>query len=380
MANIAGVPQTALEQPSPSGLKRLLSPVAGIILVVALIGGLSGAALASLWTPESKTTIVQQVGPTTGATVPGVADLYASVRPSVVKIEALATRTGEGGVGSGVVLDKQGHVATNYHVINGFDQIDVQLADGSYVTAKVIGTDPGDDLAIVQIDVAADKLTPVVQADFSKVRTGDAVIAIGNPFDLSATVSEGVVSGLGRVLSSTNTRPLSQVIQTDSAVNPGNSGGGLFNLNGELIGITNAIENPSGADVFAGVAYAIPVSTLQEYQADMLAGTTINHAKLGISLEDVTPPVATAMGLSVQQGVLVGSVDPASGAAKAGLRGTTRGQVGDVIVAIDGHNVSDFEDLAAYLDTKNPGDNVQLKIVRNSSDMTVSVTLDAWTS
>jgi S1-C subfamily serine protease len=363
---------------SAGGLKGLITPLAGIVLLAALIGGLSGAAIASVWTPEAKTAVVQQAGPGAGSTAPGVAELYASLRPSVVKITA-ASSTGEG-IGSGVVLDKQGHIATNYHVVNGFDHLDVKLSDGSNITAQVVGTDSGDDLAIIKIDVAADKLTPVVLADFSKVRVGDAVVAIGNPFDLEATLSEGVVSGLGRVLSGQNTRALSQVIQTDTAVNPGNSGGGLFNLNGELIGITNAIENPSGADVFAGVAYAIPVSTLQKYQADMLAGKTIAHAKLGISLQDITPAVASALGLKVQAGVLVGSVDPGSGAASGGLRGMTRTQVGDVIIAIDGHEVKTFEDLAEYLDTKKPGDKVEIKIDRNGSQMTLTVTLDAWTS
>jgi putative serine protease PepD len=381
MQSIFGRNQVAPGTQSPGGLKRFISPVVGIILLAALLGGLSGAAIASIWTPESKTTtIVQQGTPASGSTVPGVADLYASVRPSIVKITGVSSRTGEGNTGTGVVLDKQGHIVTNYHVISGFDQLDAKLADGSNISAQVVGTDPGDDLAIIKIDVAADKLTPAALADFSKVRVGDAVIAIGNPFDLEATLSEGVVSGLGRVLSSPNTRALSQVIQTDTAVNPGNSGGGLFNLNGQLIGITNAIENPSGADVFAGVAYAIPVSTLQKYQADMLAGKTISHAKLGISLEDVTPAVAQALGLKVQSGVLVGAVDPGSGAARAGLQGMTRTTAGDVIIAIDGHEVKSFDDLAGYLDTKNPGDKVDLKIDRNGSQTTVNVTLDAWTS
>lgn len=377
MQSMSGAERAAPMASRAGGWRIPVRAVALIVFLTALIGGLSGAATASLWAPETKTTIVQQV-PVGGTTVPGVADLYAAVRPSIVKITAASSRTGQGGTGSGVVLDKEGHIATNYHVIGGFDQLDVKLVDGSHVAARVVGTDPGDDLAIVKIDVAPDKLSPVVFADFSKVRVGDAVIAIGNPFDLEATLSGGLVSGLGRILSSANARALRQVIQTDAAVNPGNSGGGLFNLNGELIGITNAIENPSGVDVFAGVAYAIPVSTLQQYLPDMVAGKTIIHARLGISLQDVTPAIANALGLKVQQGVLVGSVDPGSGSARAGLRGMTPSQAGDVIIAIDGHEVKNFEGLAEYLDSKKPGDSVTLRIVRNGSEMTLSVTLDSW--
>jgi S1-C subfamily serine protease len=351
-----------------------------IILVSASIGAIAGFGGASM-RGNGSTTVVQQAGPVaTGQTVPGVADLYASVRPSVVKVTSVSTGSGQGATGSGIVLDKQGHIVTNYHVVSGFNQQDVKLADGTDVSAQVTGTDPGDDLAILKIDVSADKLVPANLADSSKVRVGDAVIAIGNPFDLEATLTEGVVSGIGRVLSSGNARPLRQLVQTDTAINPGNSGGGLFNLNGQLVGITNAIENPSGEDVFVGIGYAIPVSTLQTYLNDMLAGKTISHAKLGVSLEDVTPAIAAGLGLKVQQGILVGAVDPGSGAARAGLRGTSRSQAGDVIVAIDGHAVKTFDDLAGYLDTKNPGDKVELKVNRNGSETSLSVTLDAWTS
>jgi S1-C subfamily serine protease len=357
---------------------RFASPLPLIILAAALIGGLAGAAVASLWTNESTTTIVQEVP--AGSTVPGVADLYASVRQSVVKITSVSTSTGIGGTGSGIVLDKDGHIATNYHVVDGFDQLDVKLADGTAVPAQVVGSDPGDDLAIIKVDLPSDQLTPAMLGDFSEVRVGDAVIAIGNPFDLEATLTEGVISGMGRTLSGVNARPLRQLIQTDTAINPGNSGGGLFNLNGELVGITNAIENPSGQDVFVGIGYAIPVSTLQNYLDEMLAGETISHARLGVSLQDLTPAIASSLGLSVEQGVLIGAVDPNSGAASAGLRGMSADQVGDVITAIDGQEVTSFEELAAYLDTKNPGDSVELTVIRDQQEMTVAVTLDAWTS
>jgi 2-alkenal reductase len=361
-----------------------VGPVAGIVLLSAAIGAGTGAGIATLLEGNSPAALtpaasVSAAGPAATGSV-SIADLYAALRPSVVKITVVSTRTGEGGTGSGLVLDSDGHIATNYHVVQGADRLDVRLADGTTVLAEVVGTDPGDDLAVIQVGASGLNLTPVKFADASKTRVGDSVVAIGNPLDLEATLTEGVVSGLGRVLSDGNGRPLRELIQTDSAINPGNSGGGLFNLNGELVGITNALENPSGQDSFSGVGYAIPVSTLQRYLPDMLAGKTISHAKLGVSLGDLTPAIASDLGVSVDQGVLIGSVDRSSAAAKAGLQGTNAGVPGDVIVAIDGHEVKTFDDLAGYLDTKKPGDGVTLSIVRGTQRMDVNLQLDAWTS
>lgn len=212
---------------------------------------------------------------------PGVADLYAAVRPWVVKITSASSSAGNAGTWSGVAIDTAGHIVTTFHVVDGFDSIDVKLADGTAVRATVVGTDPGDDLAVLKIDVPG-RLAPVTIAERGALRVGDAMTAIGNPFGLEATLTEGVVSGIGRILASTSGRPLRQVIQTDTAINPGNAGGGLFNFKGELVGITNAIENPSGQDVFVGIGYAIPVSTLLDHLADMIAGKTVVHAKLGV--------------------------------------------------------------------------------------------------
>jgi S1-C subfamily serine protease len=330
-------------------------------------------------------TVTQTVpATTTGSTVTGqagatsIADLYEQLRPSVVKVNVASA--GGAGTGSGVILDKDGHIVTNYHVVQGASQIDVKLSDGSVATASVVGTDPGDDLAIIKIDPTGTTLTPVTLANTSQLRVGDGVVAIGNPLDLEATLTEGVVSGLGRVLSDGNGRPLRELIQTDSAINPGNSGGGLFNLNGQLIGITNALENPTGQDSFSGIGYAIPAGTLQRYLPDMLAGKTVQHARLGVSLGDLSPSISKELGLSIDKGVMIGSVEPGSAAASAGLQAATTNRPGDVIVAIDGQAVSTYNDLASYLDTKNPGDSVRLTIVRNGQQMDVSLMLDAWTT
>jgi S1-C subfamily serine protease len=381
VTNQAGTPQT------PKGARPSLPLVviAGIALLSAAVGAGTGAGIASLVDNGSNTTstaVTASAPASSSATsqtgAVSIADLYTRLRPSVVQLDV--TSPSGGGTGSGVILDTEGHIVTNYHVVQGTNEIDVKLSDGTVVTGSVVGTDPGDDLAVIKIDPAGATLTPVALADTSQLRIGDSVIAIGNPLDLEATLTEGVVSGLGRVLSDGNGgRPLRELVQTDTAINPGNSGGGLFNLNGQLVGITNALENPSGQDSFSGIGYAIPASTVQQYLPDMLAGKTISHARLGVSLGDLTPGIAQQMGLNVDSGVMIGSVQRGSGAAKAGLQGAIGDQPGDVIVAIDGHSVKTFDDLAGYLDTKNPGDKVTLQLVRGGQKMDVSVTLDAWT-
>jgi S1-C subfamily serine protease len=363
-----------------------LGPVAGIVLLSAAIGAAFGAGSAALLDNGNSTTTPVASAPaasaptTSTASTASLADLYDSLRPSIVEITAASSRTGAGGTGSGIILDTQGNIVTNYHVVNGANNLDVKLSDGSSISATVVGTDPGDDLAVIHIDPQGATLRPVTLADSTAVRIGDRVVAIGNPLGLEATLTDGVVSGLGRVLSDGNGRPLRELIQTDTAINPGNSGGGLFNLNGELVGITNALENPSGADSFSGIGYAIPVSTLKAYLPAMLTGQTISHAKLGISLRDLSPAISQELGLSVDSGVLIGSVEPGSAAAKAGLRGQDTYNPGDVIVGIDGTTVTSFDDLASVLDTKQPGDQVSLQVVRGNDHMTVTLKLDAWTS
>lgn len=367
------------ENPRPRLPASLL---AGVALLSAAVGAGTGAGVAVLVDDSGSNANTQAVTqPATTSALPNaasVADLYARLRPSVVKIN-VTTPLGAGS-GSGVILDTGGHIVTNYHVVRDATQLDVKLSDGTITTGTVIGTDPGDDLAIIEIDPGDTRLTPATLADTSQLRIGDNVVAIGNPLELEATVTEGIVSGLGRVLSDGNGRPLRELIQTDTAINPGNSGGGLFDMNGRLIGITNAIENPSGQDAFSGIGYAIPASTLQTYLPEMLAGKTVEHARLGVSLGELTPSIASELGISIDHGVMIGSVQPGSGAANAGLRGAAASQPGDVITAIDGRQVMTYDNLAGYLDTKDPGDTITLTIVRGSDVLDVDVTLDAWTN
>jgi S1-C subfamily serine protease len=332
--------------------------------------------------PPSTTPVVETVS----HTIPSeVADLYEEVRPSVVRINASAAGLNAGGVGSGIVLDTEGHVLTNYHVVQNFDVIDVVLADGTAGSAVLVGADPGNDLAVLKADIPADQLSPATFGDSDAIRTGEFVIAVGNPFDLEGSVTQGIVSGIGRSLGSGTGRPLRQLIQSDAAINPGNSGGAMFNAAGEVIGITTAIENPSGDRVFVGIGYAVPSNVAMRFLPRMLAGETVEHPQLGVQLatEPITPSVAADLGLGVEHGVLIVAVTRGTGADQAGLRGgvDSAGQpTGDVIIRLDNEEVRNFDDLANYIDSKQVGDTIDVVVVRDGSELTIPVTLNAWQS
>ena len=312
--------------------------------------------------------------------VEDLADLYDVVRPSIVLINAASTRTNSGGTGSGVVIDKQGLVLTNNHVVNGFDRLDVTLWDGTTASATVVGTDEGDDLALLKVDLPADKLRPAKLGDSDAVRTGELVIAVGNPFGIEGSLTQGVVSGTGRTLSGGSGRPLRQLIQSDAAINPGNSGGALFNRRGEVIGITTAIENPSGDRVFVGIGYAVPINIATRFLPDLKAGRQIQHPRMGVGLQDVSPAVAARYSLNVQKGVMITGVEANSAASRAGLRGVSGSRGGDVILSIDGTQITTFEQLAKIIDSKKVGDTIKLQISREGQESSVDVTLEAWRS
>ena len=368
--------------------RKMLAWAAVIVLSMALGGGIVVGIDQIGSNGSTGPAVISQAVPSTSSGVsanPGsgdVADLYAKVRPSIVTITGSSTRTNASGVGSGIVLDKQGHILTNNHVVSGFSILDVTFADNSSYPAKVVGTDPGNDVAVIQVDAPADVLQPAVLGDSDKIRVGEAVIAVGNPLNLSGSVSQGIVSGLGRVLDEgTGGRPLRQLIQSDAAINPGNSGGALFNMRGEVIGITTALDNPNGERAFVGIGYSVPINAAKRFLPDLLAGKTVQHPKMGVGLEELTPGLAKNLGLNVDKGVLVTTVEAGSAAARAGIRGGTgaRGSaVGDVIVAIDGQQVTSFDQLAGIIDNKNVGDKIQLKLIRDGKEMTVNLTLDAW--
>jgi S1-C subfamily serine protease len=309
--------------------------------------------------------------------------LYDSVRDSVVRITtgeigADPFSSPQEGLGSGIVIDSNGNILTNFHVVRGFDQVTVTFADGTTATADVVGRDPGNDVAMVNVKVSdASVLKPAKLGDSSAVKIGESVAAIGNPFGLDGTFTTGVISGTGRTLASSSTgRPIRNLLQTDTAVNPGNSGGALFNLRGEVIGINTAIENPNGTG-FVGVAYAVPIDTPKRFLTELIGGKSIDHPRLGISGRTLSESEAKELG--VPYGIAVISVDPNSAADEAGLRASSNG-TGDVIVEIDGQPMKKFEDLADYIDSKSTGDSVTLKVHRNGEDQEMQAKLLSWDS
>jgi S1-C subfamily serine protease len=322
-------------------------------------------------------------------------DIYKQLRPSVVEITSTVNgRFGQSeGEGSGVIIDEQGFILTNYHVVSGADTIEVTLADGSTLPATIVGSDSGNDLAVIHVDPPAGGLTAAPLGNADKLQVGDTVFAIGNPWGLEGTFTEGIVSALGRTYSSdSSTRPLRNMIQTDAAVNPGNSGGPLVNCYGEVIGINTLLENPTGDGVNVGVAFAVSIDTAKQVLPEMLAGNTVSHAWLGIAGQEITPALAQDLGLPVDAGVYVTLVAAGSPAQRAGLQGAFRSEAqatqsssipsgGDVIVAVDGNAVTNVDQLADYLDgAKRAGDTVTLDVLRNGQQITVQATLAEWPS
>jgi putative serine protease PepD len=259
--------------------------------------------------------------------------------------------------GSGFVYDTAGHVITNYHVVQGATSLEVTLADGSTYDATVVGTDPSTDLAVLKINAPTTKLHPLALADSSAVAVGDGVVAIGSPYGLEETVTSGIVSALGRTIESTNGYSIPGTIQTDAAINHGNSGGPLLNLSGQVIGVTSQIESESGGNT--GVGFAIPSNTVRSVVDQLVAGHEVEHAYLGVRLQE-TPG---------ESGAQVASVSDGSPAAKAGL------EAGDVITALDGDTIDSADALTAAVATKSPGDEVTVTYTRNGDSHTAQVTL-----
>ncbi len=328
--------------------------------------------------------------------------IYEEVNPSVVHIRvAPRVISGEvpplggpvpGTTGSGFVWDKEGHIVTNNHVVDGAGRITVTFADGTAVPAEVVGTDPDSDLAVLRVDVPSERLHPITVADSTRLKVGQLVVAIGNPFGLKGTMTVGVISALGRVLpteqevGARGRYVIPDVIQTDAAINPGNSGGVLVNTEGKLIGVTSAIISPVRAS--AGIGFAIPSVIVKKVVPKLIEQGYYEHPWIGISGITLSPDVAEAMNLDRdQRGVLVIEVIPESPADKAGLRGSDRVALiggaevpvgGDVIVAIDDQQVETFDDLVTYLARYTEvGQTVTLTVLRDGEEVQVELTLAA---
>lgn len=296
-------------------------------------------------------------------------DVVSSVINSVVLIE----NADGAGSGSGIVIDDEGHILTNYHVVEAITNAKVTLYDGSASLAEVVGTDPGNDLAVIRADgFTADQLEPAKLGDSSDLRVGQAVFAIGNPFEETFTVTQGIISALNRSSPSFGGRSIQGVIQTDAALNPGNSGGPLFNLDGEVVGINTSIRNPTGQS-FAGLGFAVPSNTASRYLPQLISGEAIQHPQLGIAgpieLDEVA---ATEVGVPETRGLYITTVVPQGAAARAGL------VEGDIIVEINGQQTYTFEQLASAIDSADVGEEIELRVIRNSEEMTMTATLEPW--
>jgi S1-C subfamily serine protease len=287
-------------------------------------------------------------------------------------------------LGSGFVWDKAGHIVTNYHVIQGAKTIQVSFSNHDSMRAHVVGADASTDVAVLKVDAKARALTPLTLGNSDTVRVGDSVVAIGNPFGLDRSVTAGIVSALQREVQAPNAYPIDHVIQTDAAINHGNSGGPLIDTEGEVIGVNSQIQTGGANGGNVGVGFSIPINTVRTVAAQLIRNGKVEHPSLGITGLPIDANVASLFHFPVDHGVLVQTVKSGSGADKAGLRpGTTSVVVageswlvgGDLIVRADGQTVGSLERLRDVIAAKKPGDTIQLEIYRGMKHMTLDVEL-----
>ena len=316
--------------------------------------------------------------------------VYKRVLPSVVNITSTTLvfnffygTVPQQGQGSGFILDKAGHILTNYHVIEGANRsgsIEVQLANKRKYKATVIGSDKSHDLALLQIN--APDLQPVTLADSADLNVGQKVYAIGNPFGLAGTMTRGIISSI-RSIKTSDGAPIEDAIQTDAAINPGNSGGPLLNSHGEVIGINTMIAS-NGADQSSGIGFAIPINTAKAVLADLTRYGRVKRPSLGIVSYAIGPDLASQMGLAADYGVLIQKVVPGGAAERAGLHGGNQQAYvgntpimlgGDLIVAIDGQEVADPQDINGLMDRHQAGDTISVTILRGRRQITLKLIL-----
>jgi putative serine protease PepD len=350
-------------------MKRTLAKISVGAAALALAAGTGAATYATVSDAPPQT--VRDVTITDGTTAasasaPTIGDVYARAHASVVEITvttsaAIAPMADSGTAeaqGSGFVYDTSGHVVTNAHVVEGAQAVQVTFSNGKTYDATVVGRDASTDLAVLKVDAPASLLVPLTLGDSSEVAVGDTVVAIGSPFGLENSVTAGIVSALGRSMEAPNGFTINGSIQTDAAINHGNSGGPLLDLSGRVIGVNAQIASESGGN--EGVGFAIPSNTVGSIAKQLIADGSVQHAYLGVS---VTQPSGDAAGVQVAE------VRSGSPAEEAGLA------VGDVITSVDGKVVTSTEELQGAVDAKQPGDSMIVDYLRNEASRTVTVTL-----
>ena len=371
------------------------------LLTIGLIIGLGAYWLGSHYGQPNPTSVDalhglqsdQQLGPAPNVKLdPTETENVRIYRQSSPAVANIVTRTVEydffynavpvEGAGSGFLIDTAGHILTNYHVVEGAQTIEVTLGDQSRYKAKLIGSDTRNDIALIQIDPRGRKITPLPLGDSRNLLVGQRVLAIGNPFGFQSTLTTGIVSSLGRTVQTSDTTFIDDAIQTDAAINRGNSGGPLLNSHGEVIGINSAIFSPSGTT--AGIGFAIPINTAKRVANELITQGRVRRATLGIQGREIWPDLAEALNLPVQHGMLIETVAPGGPAARAGIRGGNRSVLaglqelrvgGDVLIAVNGKDVSSQTDLNLLLNRSQPGDTATLTIIRDGKKMNVAVTL-----
>ena len=363
---------------------------------VALTGDLGGGTTTVVRTSPAPTAAVQVAA----REALSVGEIYSRAAPGVVQITStsntvqdtpslspsiLPQAPSQQALGSGFVIDKAGHIVTNYHVIEGADQIEVSFSNQDTLRATLVGSDPSTDIAVLRVDASSRSLTPLGFGNSGGVRVGDPVVAIGNPFGLARTATAGIVSAVQeRTIAAPNGYPIDHVIQTDAPINSGNSGGPLLNDRAEVIGVNSQIAPAQGSSGNVGIGFALPSNTVKEVVAQLVATGRVDRAYLGIGGATVNAELARVFRLPVDAGVLVEEVGDGTAAARAGLKaGTTSSVVagesytlgGDLIVAIGGKRVTSLEELRDVLADHKPGETVKLQIYRGNRQQTLDVTL-----
>lgn len=365
----------------------LLSLIAMFVLTLGVLTGCSSTPQVTQPNPSDESSNPVSIAPITLYDENTISALYERTIPGVVKIEVVVEdetssidpfqRTGQG---SGFIIDQQGHVLTNYHVVENASSVKITLHDGGVVDAEVLGTDRENDLALLKTD-------PVMLGDFAivplgnsdEIKPGQMAIALGSPFGLEGSITVGVISGIGRSIPSEARRLITDIIQTDAAINPGNSGGPLLNSRGEVIGINTAIE-PSATRI----GFAIPINMAKSLLPALMEGGEVSNAWLGIRAMAINDELSSELNLPVDRGVYVIEVISGSPAEEAGLRGSSMDEGGqptfggDVVINVDGQAVAKVEDLISYLNGKKPGDEVSFSIYRGEDEIIIDVTLGEW--